>query len=280
MTELLREIAPGVRAIALETPTLPPATHTSTYVLGDREVILVEPASPHRREQARLFEALERAGCSVRAIFLTHHHLDHVGAVEAVHARFGAPVWAHRATAERVGVAVARLVEDGEVLETDVGERWEALHTPGHAPGHLCLVDRHGATIAGDLVAGTGTILIEPSEGDMALYLASLRRVAGRARLLLPAHGPSLPDATLVLERYVAHRLAREERVVEALASVGPAELHALLPLAYADAPQAVWPIAALSLEAHLVKLEREGRAERVGTAWRAVRGARGQSIV
>jgi len=262
-------IAPGVRVIALETPTLPPATHTNAYVLGERDVIVVEPASPRRREQRRLLEALEAAGCRVRAVFLTHHHIDHVGAVEAVAEHFGAPVWAHEATASRVTFRVDRTFGDGEAVETDDG-RWDAMHTPGHAPGHLCLVGRDGVVIAGDMVAGTGTILIEPAEGDMTLYLASLERMKERARVLLPAHGPALPDAVDVLERYVAHRLGREAKVRAALAAVGPAELRALLPVAYADTPPAIWPLAALSLEAHLVKLERDGEAVREGSVWRS----------
>ncbi|GAB4205310.1 MAG: MBL fold metallo-hydrolase [Sandaracinaceae bacterium] len=265
----LVSVAPGVRVIALETPTLPPATHTNTYVLGAEEVILVEPATPRLREQERLFAALEEAGCRPRAIFLTHHHLDHVGAVEATCARYGVPVWAHQETARRVAFPVARHVVDGETVHCDDGGVWKALHTPGHAPGHLCLVDGHGTTIAGDLVAGTGTILIEPSEGDMAQYLASLERVARYARRLLPSHGPMLGDAPEVLARYVAHRLGRERKVVEAVGAIGPATVQALVPLAYADAPPSVWALAALSLEAHLVKLLREGRVVCDGDAYR-----------
>lgn len=269
VSDALEPIAPGVRVIALETPTLPPATHTNAYVLGQREVIVVEPASPRRREQRRLIEALEREGCRVRAVFLTHHHVDHVGAVEAVATHFGAPVWAHAETAARVAFDVDRTLQEGDEIETDAGA-WGAMHTPGHAPGHLCLVGQDGVVVSGDMVAGTGTILIEPSEGDMRLYLASLERMKARARMLLPAHGPALSDAVAVLSHYVAHRLGREAKVRAALETVGPAELRALLPVAYADAPVAIWPLAALSLEAHLVKLEADGVAAREGEVWRA----------
>jgi glyoxylase-like metal-dependent hydrolase (beta-lactamase superfamily II) len=264
----LSVVAPGVRVLALETQTLPPATHTNTYVLGDRDVVVVEPASPKRREQHRLFEALDASGCRPRAIVLTHHHIDHIGAVEALRARYGAPVWAHPETASRVPFDVARHLDEGDVVTTDDGTRWEVMHTPGHAPGHVCLFDAAGTTVAGDMVAGIGTILIEPSEGDMAAYLRSLERMALRARVLLPSHGPPLHHAPEVLARYVAHRLGRERKIVEAVASVGPAALEALLPLAYADAPVAVWPLARLSLEAHLVKLCREGRVARTGDAY------------
>jgi ribonuclease/clavin/mitogillin len=271
MSDVLVEVATGVRVIALETPTLPPATHTNAYVIGERDVIVVEPASPRRREQARLFDALEDAECRVRAIYLTHHHIDHIGAVEALVVRTGAPVWAHAETASRVPFAIDRVLAEGERIEDDTGRAWVALHTPGHAPGHLCLRDAEGTVIAGDMVAGVGTILVEPSEGSMSQYLASLRRLAEGSRVLLPSHGPALPDAPAVLDHYVRHRLGREAKVRAALRSSGPSTVAGLVPIAYADAPMHVWPLAALSLEAHLVKLVEDGEVVFDGERYRAL---------
>jgi ribonuclease/clavin/mitogillin len=125
--------------------------------------------------------------------------------------------------------------------------------------------------VAGDMVAGTGTILIEPSEGNMRQYLDSLRRLREEARILLPSHGPALPEGGAVIDRYVSHRLGREAKVREAVRAVGPATLAALLPIAYADTPPAVWPLAALSLEAHLVKLVEDGEVAREGDAFHAL---------
>ncbi len=269
MSDALVEVAKGVRVIALETPTLPPATHTNAYVLGERDVIVVEPASPRRREQARLFDALDDAECRVRAIYLTHHHIDHIGAVEALVSRTGAPVWAHAETASRVPFAIDRVMNEGERIEDDTGRAWDALHTPGHAPGHLCLRDGDGTVIAGDMVAGIGTILVEPSEGSMSLYLASLRRLAEGSRVLLPSHGPALTDAPSALAHYVRHRLGRESKVREALRSSGPSTVLGLVPVAYADTPMTVWPLAALSLEAHLVKLVEDGEVVKDGERYR-----------
>jgi glyoxylase-like metal-dependent hydrolase (beta-lactamase superfamily II) len=127
------------------------------------------------------------------------------------------------------------------------------------------------------MVASVGTILIAPGEGDMAEYLAQLDRLAALgAEVALPAHGDPIakasggPSPEELLRFYIAHRLKREAKVVDALASVGPegASLDALLPVVYADTPVMMWPIARMSLEAHLLKLERDGRAKRAAEGW------------
>lgn len=270
MNELI-EVAPGLRRIALETPTLPPATSTNAYVLGTNNAVLVEPASPHPEEQARLLDALARQGVSVAAIFLTHHHVDHIGGVEALQAHAGIPIWAHAETAKRLPFTVDRLLEEGDVLEAE-GVDWQALHTPGHAPGHLCLLSSQGSLIAGDMVAGTGTILIDPVDGDMTQYLDSLRRLATfQPTRLFPSHGPSLDDGADSLHRYVQHRLAREARVVAALAQIGVASLDSLADVAYVDAPNAPRALVFASLLAHLHKLTAEGRVVGLQDAWSLV---------
>ena len=264
----LAQLMPGLRRIELDTPTLLPATSTNAYVIGSKRALVVEPASPHPHEQRRLKDALARLGVSVEAIFVTHHHVDHVGGVSALRAHADVPVWAHEETAKRLPFAVDRVVAEGDEFEAD-GVTWRALHTPGHAPGHVCLLSSHGALIAGDMVAGTGTILIDPVDGDMAQYLASLRRLAAsRPARLFPSHGPSLDDGVTSLERYVAHRLAREARVVTALANAGRLSLEALAEVVYADAPHAPRAVVQASLLAHLRKLADEGRADYTEDAW------------
>jgi glyoxylase-like metal-dependent hydrolase (beta-lactamase superfamily II) len=266
-------VAPGIRSVALRTPTLPPATHTACYLVGPSEgageVFVVDPASPYPDQQAVLDQVLDAeraAGRHVAAVLLTHHHADHVGGAMHLSAR-GVPVWAHAETAARVPVAIARALDDGD----EIGQV-RAVLTPGHAPGHLCFHDpASGALIAGDMVAGVGTILIDPSEGDMQVYLASLERMAALApRALLPAHGGVIADAIGKLREYVAHRLMREGKVLAALVAAGRATARALVPVAYADTPPPFWGLAERSLVAHLVKLEREGRARRDGKEWEA----------
>jgi len=131
-----------------------------------------------------------------------------------------------------------------------------------------------GAAVVGDMVASVGTILIAPGEGDMTEYLEQLDRLAKLGiEVALPAHGEPIaastggPSPTELFRYYIAHRLGREAKVASALAAIGPegASLEALVPIVYADTPVLMWPIARLSLEAHLLKLEREGRARRSG---------------
>jgi glyoxylase-like metal-dependent hydrolase (beta-lactamase superfamily II) len=258
-------VAPGIRVLALRTPTLPPAVHTNVYLVGPEAgpVAVVDPGSPYPDQLAILDQVL--ASIPPAAILLTHHHGDHVGGAAELAARWSVPIAAHPATARRLAgrISVTQLIDDGEVVYGAT-----AMATPGHAEGHLCYTVGD-AMIAGDMVAGVGTILIDPGDGDMAVYLASLERMLARpAMTLLPAHGPAIPDGHGKLREYLAHRRLREARVIAALRE-RPRALAELVAEAYDDTPRALWPLAERSLLAHLVKLAREQRAiEDSGGRW------------
>lgn len=250
-------VAPGIRVLALRTPTLPPAAHTNVYLVGPQAgpVAVIDPGSPYPDQQAILDRVL--ADVPPAAVLLTHHHGDHIGGAAALAERWSVPIAAHAGTARRLAgrVAVTELIEDG-----DVAYGATAIFTPGHAEGHLCFAVGD-ATIAGDMVAGVGTILIDPGEGDMAVYLASLERLLARPQMtLLPAHGPAIPDGHGKLREYLSHRRMRESLVADALADA-PRTLAELVAEVYRDTPQALWGLAERSLLAHLVKLARERRA-------------------
>ncbi|MFN0151603.1 MAG: MBL fold metallo-hydrolase [bacterium] len=269
---------PGVRKLTLHTETRPPANHTNAYLVGERELHLVDPGATRADEQEKLFEALDEAasdGARVTAILLTHHHPDHVGAVNVAAARLGVPVWAHAETARALAgrIEIAHHIADGETISLgespDGRPGWtlRAIHTPGHARGHLAFAEsRYNALLAGDMVSTLSTIVIAPPEGHLATYLASLRRLRALPNgTLYPAHGPAKRDAHATIDSYLRHRAQREEKLLSAWAGA-PAEsrlsLDALLARAYDDVAADALPLARLSLAAGIEKLVEEGRVE------------------
>lgn len=272
----IERVAPGVLVVALRTPTLPPATHTNTCLLGTRRVTVVDPASPWAPEQRALEDVLVDHGMVVERILLTHHHHDHVGGALALQASLRAqgldvPIVAHAETARLLdgSLRVDELLEPGELVTDEL--TWQVHHTPGHAPGHVVLVHApSGLAIAGDMVAGTGTILIGPDDGDLGQYLHSLERMRGMGiQRLVPSHGAVLEHADALLGFYIAHRHQRSEQVRAALHLVGTAHPYALVPGIYPDLPQEAWPVAALQILAHLRWLRGAGVAVEEADGWR-----------
>lgn len=256
---------PGYWVLPLRTPTLPPASATNTAVVGLRRLAVIEPATPHADEQDRLRTMLDERiadGAQVEAIVITHHHSDHIGFAAALAERTGAPILAHPETASRVSMTIDRHITGGTLIELDGGHALRPVFTPGHAPGHLVYLDTAtGIAHAGDMVAGEGSILIDPDDGgDMSAYLESLETLSALgASRLVPAHGGIFEEPEAVCRHFVEHRLGRERKV---LAAMGPESktLPEILASAYADTPKMLWPLAEKSLRAHLSKLVTDGR--------------------
>jgi glyoxylase-like metal-dependent hydrolase (beta-lactamase superfamily II)/8-oxo-dGTP pyrophosphatase MutT (NUDIX family) len=279
------EFTPGIWVFPVRSRTLPPASCTNVWMPGGRRFIVIDPGSDDPEEMARLLAVVAKrtaSGSSVGAVVLTHQHRDHAQGAGPVAASLGVPVVAHAETLSRIpklpaGVAT-RALGDGELLDL-AGMTLTSLHTPGHAPGHLAFFDAEGRVlISGDLVSGLSTILVGSAEGDMDDYLASLRRVVALdPKTVLPSHGPPLPGGALAAT--IAHREAREARVLAVLADGTGRPLTSIAEAAYADAPEALPFLQELQTRAHLARLIRLGRVEKAGDTYRAI-GIPGTSML
>ncbi len=221
---------------------------TNTWVVTAQDgVWVVDPGPALPAHLDAVAAAVLAAGAPWRGVLLTHDHADHAEGVAGLLSRAGrAPVHAARAADVILG--------DGD----RVGP-FAVVATPGHAPDHLAFVAGE-ELFSGDAVLGRGSVFVWPSPGALRGYLAALGRLeALPLRRILPGHGPEVADARGKLAEYRAHRLAREARLAAALAE-GHRSVEALLDAAWTEVPAELRPAAAVTLAAHLDKLEEEGR--------------------
>lgn len=261
--------SPGVQMIPLFSDGLPPSTHTNAYLVGDDPAYLLDPGASAAAEQSRLFAILDRR--RLRGVVLTHHHPDHIGAAAVCAERYRVPILAHPWTAEalRGRIEVHQFINDGDRLDLGVTpdgkNHWhlQALHTPGHAAGHLCFWEpRYRLLFAGDMISMLSSVIIPPPpDGDLALYLKSLRRMQTLpARLLLPSHGSPNARPAFILEQSLTHRREREEQLLQAL-EAAPRTVSELALEMYRGLPESLMRFAEMQIQAGLHKLQNEGRA-------------------
>ena len=235
---------------------------TNTYVVGDPgsgQAFVVDPGPDDAVHRAAVDAALAERGARCVAVLVTHHHGDHAEAAQPWARSFGVPV---AAASRAVAGPGGQLLEAGERLAL-AGTAVDVVPTPGHTADHLAFRLESGAVLVGDHVLGRGTSVVSHPEGDVVAYLESLRRVhdLGPAALYC-GHGPELTqDPGAVLTFYRAHRSYREHQLLAALES-GPATVDELVAAVYAEVPRHLWPAAAQSTRAALVKLQAEGRVE------------------
>ncbi len=220
---------------------------TNTWLVGRDPTWVVDPGPAIDSHVQRLLDAVARRG-GLGGVALTHDHADHRGALQALLAAHPAPVAMAR------GAADVRLADDVRFGP------FEAFATPGHARDHVALIARD-ACFTGDAVLGEGSVFVAPYPGAMAAYLDALARLAARGgfSVLCPGHGPPVWDAAGKLAEIIAHRGDRERALLAALDG-GLRSEDELLDAAWPDVPRELRGLAAVTLAAHLDKLDQEAR--------------------
>lgn len=266
-----------VRRLVAPNPGMMTGPGTNTYLLGDAEVAVLDPgpAIPEHIDAI-----LAAAGDRIRWIVCTHTHPDHSPAWLAVAEATGAEVIGALAEDDRFQDKTFKptvTLEHNWVLQTPEFTL-RGLHTPGHVSNHYCfLLEEEGMLFAGDHIMNGSTVVIVPPGGDMKAYIESLELLLNYPlRTIAPGHGDVIQQPREEVAGLVAHRLARERKVASGLAGLGKSGLDALVRVVYDDVDPARHEWAKLSLAAHLIKLEQEGRARyfKADDSWEIAGGA------
>jgi glyoxylase-like metal-dependent hydrolase (beta-lactamase superfamily II) len=235
---------------------------TNTYLVGRRDPILIDTGAGVPDYVPLLERYLGERGFSQPSrVLLTHRHRDHLGGVGQLRERYrGLRVSKMRQKDADLPEPIDDL-RDGEIVHGE-GVTLRPVYTPGHASDHLCYyLEEEQALFTGDVILGGSTTVIPADDGDLLDYLASLRRLLDLdVRRIYPAHGPVIEDGPAKIREYIEHRMLRERQIVEALGD-GIDTIPAIVKRIYVDVAPALHPVAALSVESHLKKLAREGRA-------------------
>ncbi len=262
-------LSPLVRRVTAPNPGMMTGPGTNTYIVGSAQLALIDPGP---ESDAHLDVMRATVGDRLRWILCTHTHLDHSPGARALKAATGAQLIGRHAppgTSQDLAFAPDRVLAAGEVLDGD-DFALRAIHTPGHASNHTCyLLENEQVLFTGDHVMQGSTVVISPPDGDMIAYLASLEALfALELKRIAPGHGHPIDTPHDEVRRLIAHRLRREQKVVDAFSAHDPATLDELVATVYADTPQRLHVVARRSLHAHLIKLESAGRVRQLGDCW------------
>lgn len=223
----MRIVAPNPGPMTLE--------GTNTYLYGGDPCVVIDPGSADEGHlDAIRAAAAERGGIGL--VLLTHSHGDHIAGADQLEAEVLLPSGGE----ERFGL--------------------RALATPGHAEDHVCFLSDDGVCFSGDLVLGLGSTIVPPGGNSLAAFMDSLALLQAQPiDLIAPGHGPWITAPAAKLAEYVEHRQMRERRLLQAL-DTGERSRAELLATVWDDIPIELLPMAAMAMEAHLEKLEVEGR--------------------
>lgn len=266
---VVTRLSDRVRRITAPNPGPMTGPGTNTYLIGTRQIAVVDPGP---LSESHLDAILLAGEGRIRWILCTHTHPDHSPGAGPLYAATGADVWGYPAPRhghQDHNFAPNRVLRGGERLETEEFTL-RALHTPGHASNHICyLLEEERMLFTGDHVMQGSTVVIGPPDGNMSAYMRSLHALLEEdLASLAPGHGELVTEPHDMVRRLIAHRLGREQKVVDALTAASPATLEELLPVVYADTPLSLHPVAQRSLLAHLLKLAEDSRATEQGGHW------------
>lgn len=241
---------------------------TNTYLVGDRDMALVDPGPALPEHTAAIIQAL--AGRPLRWIFVTHTHGDHSPGTAGLQAITGATVIGFAPPPEALYQDASfrpdRRFLHGERIVCD-GFVMRLIHTPGHVSNHVCfLLEDDGLLFTGDHILQGTTPVILPPDGDMGDYLDSLQQLRSLPlKALAPGHGDIMHEPEQMITTLVRHRMRREQKILAALQDLGPATLDGLVVQVYDDVAEHLIPWAKKTLLAHLIKLQRDGCASADG---------------
>lgn len=255
-------VLPGIARLVAANPGPMTYRGTNTYLIDGPDGITVLDPGPDQAEHVA--HILAATGGKVARILLSHTHPDHLGAVPALKAATGAPVFSFHRSQDPAHTP------DQPLQDGDTVAGWTALHTPGHASDHLCFARADGVVFTADHVMSWSTSIVSPPHGHMGDYFASLRRLLARPdTTYLPGHGPPIEDPHPFVRALLAHRAQREAAIAAALAG-GPRGTLELVDALYSQITPNLRPAAERNVIAHLHKLRDEGRAVEDGAVWRA----------
>ena len=264
------QVSPLVRRLTAPNPGMMTGPGTNAYIVGKKALALIDPGPD---DDSHLQAMLGAVGNRLRWILCTHTHKDHSPGARALKEATGAEVIGMAAPQhdnQDKEFAPDRVFAHNDVL--DCGPfKLRAIHTPGHASNHLCyLLDREKMLFTGDHIMQGSTVVINPPDGDMVAYLKSLKSLLelDLARVA-PGHGHPIETPHAEAKRLIEHRLAREQKVIDAFGIHNPATLDELVPIVYADVEPRLHQVARRSLHAHLLKLEHDSRVWQHGERWK-----------